>query len=166
MAEPGRGNVNRRGRPAASSTAYQSRVALNSAHRFALRRCASARSFSASHHGPGQEVERLPPEVETNLYRILQEALQNVHKHAGDRHVRVMLERRDGQAALTVEDDGRGFDPEAEAAGGNKGMGVTNMRDRASLVGGTLEAESRPGAGTTVFVRAPLNWPDADGGRE
>lgn len=111
----------------------------------------------ADYHGFGSEAPRLPPEVETNLYRILQEALQNVHKHAGAEHVSVLLERRDGQAVLIVEDDGRGYDPEEEAAaGGDKGMGVTNMRERAALVGGTLEVESSTGAGTTIFVRVPV----------
>ena len=96
-------------------------------------------------------------EVETNLYRILQEALQNVHKHAGADRVGVILERRGGQTQLLIEDNGRGYDPEAEvAAGSNKGMGVTNMRERAALVGGSLEIESAAGRGTTVFVRIPL----------
>ena len=101
---------------------------------------------------------RLPAEVETNLYRILQEALQNVHKHAGATQVSVLLERRDGQAVLIVEDDGRGYDPEEEvSAGSHKGMGVVNMRERAALSGGSLEMESSLGAGTTIFVRVPLD---------
>jgi signal transduction histidine kinase len=111
---------------------------------------------SAEYRGMGPDAPRLAPEVETNLYRILQEALQNVHKHAGADRVTVHLERRDGRAVLVVEDNGRGYDADAEeAAGTNKGMGVVNMRERAALVGGELEIESTPGAGTTIFVRVP-----------
>ncbi len=78
----------------------------------------------------------------------------------------VLLEQRDGQAVLIVEDNGRGYDPEAEeAAGTNKGMGVTNMRERAALLGGDVEIESTPGAGTTVFVRVPAAGPDERGER-
>jgi PAS domain S-box-containing protein len=118
----------------------------------------------ADYHGFGSDTPRLPAEVETNLYRILQEALQNVHKHAGAEHVGVQLERRDGQAVLIVEDDGKGYDPDEEvAADSNKGMGVTNMRERAALVGGTLEVESSPGMGTTIFVRVPVAEPGGGG---
>lgn len=108
----------------------------------------------------GLDGSRLPPEVETNLYRILQEALQNVHKHAGADRVSVLLERRGGLASLIVEDNGRGYDPQGEeAAGAGEGMGVTNMRERAALVGGGVEIESTRGAGTTIFVRVPLGAP-------
>jgi PAS domain S-box-containing protein len=120
--------------------------------------------ITAAYRGHGLNGTRLPPEVETNLYRILQEALQNVHKHAGADHVSVLLECRDGQAVLIVEDNGSGYDPEGEvASGSNKGMGVVNMRERAALVGGSLEIESAPGVGATIFVRVPLDGP-AEGG--
>jgi PAS domain S-box-containing protein len=104
---------------------------------------------------------RLSPEAEINLYRIAQEALQNVQKHAGSTRVSVQLEFRDGLAVLVVEDDGRGFDSEAAGAGGS--MGLINMRERAVLVGGELEIESAPGAGTTVFVRVPFGAPGGNG---
>jgi PAS domain S-box-containing protein len=111
----------------------------------------------AEYHGLGLDGERLPPEVETNLYRILQEALQNVQKHAGADRVSVLLERRGGQAVLVVEDNGEGYDPKAEmAAASNKSMGVINMRERAALIGGSLEIESAPGHGATIYVRVPL----------
>jgi PAS domain S-box-containing protein len=110
----------------------------------------------ADYHGLGPGAPRLAPEVETNLYRILQEALQNVHKHAGADRVSVQLQQRDGRAVLVVEDNGRGYDADAEvAADGSKGMGVTNMRERAALMGGELEIESLPGAGMTIYVRVP-----------
>jgi two-component system, chemotaxis family, CheB/CheR fusion protein len=114
-------------------------------------------NVEAVFHCTGFEGARLQPEVEMNLYRILQEALQNVHKHAGADRVDVLLERRGDAAVLIVEDNGRGYDPEAEkAANSNKGMGVINMRERAALVGGRLEIESAPGEGATVFVRVPF----------
>jgi signal transduction histidine kinase len=101
--------------------------------------------------------------VETNLYRILQEALQNVHKHAGATQVSVTLTRRDGTATLVIEDNGRGYDPDAEkAAGTSKGMGVTNMRERARLLGGEVKFQTAPGAGTTIYVRVPTKSPWAD----
>jgi signal transduction histidine kinase len=69
----------------------------------------------------------------------------------------VHLQRLDGRAVLVVEDNGKGYDPEADvSSGGNKGMGVINMRERAALVGGELEIESSPGAGTTVYARVPI----------
>ena len=97
---------------------------------------------------------RLAAEAETNLYRIFQEALQNVHKHSGADRVNVVFERRDGQAVLIIEDNGKGYDSEAQDDG--RGMGLINMRERAALINGALEIESQSGAGTTVFVRVPV----------
>jgi PAS domain S-box-containing protein len=132
-------------------------IGLDAALRSFVREWGGHFQIEADYRGFGPDAPRLAPEVETNLYRILQEALQNVHKHAGATHVSVILEQRDGRVALIVEDDGRGYDPEAEvAAGSNKGMGVVNMRERAALVGGELEVESTPGAGVTIFVRLPF----------
>jgi signal transduction histidine kinase len=103
---------------------------------------------------------RLGPEVEINLYRITQEALNNVMKHAGASRVGVLLERRDGHVVLIVEDDGRGFEP-GRAVDGEKGMGLLSMRERALQVGGALEIESEPGAGTTIYARVPAGRTDA-----
>ena len=112
---------------------------------------------AAEYHAAGLGKRRLAPELETNLYRVAQEALNNVSKHAGARRVGVILERRDRHFALIIEDDGRGFDP-AEGAEGERGMGLVNMRERVALVGGTLEVESAPGVGTTVFARVPARY--------
>lgn len=98
---------------------------------------------------------RFAPEAETNLYRIVQEALNNTHKHAHARNVEVMLERRDGLIAMLIEDNGKGFNPKDKKSR-LKGMGLIGMRERAHLIGGTLEIESAPGKGTTVFVRVPV----------
>lgn len=101
------------------------------------------------------EEKRLAPEVEINLYRIFQEALQNIHKHAAATRVNVVLERYDGHAVLVIEDNGRGYDAEQDIMTSDRTMGVINMRERAALIGGTIDVESEPGAGTTVFVRVP-----------
>lgn len=117
-------------------------------------------------HSSGLGDARLEPLVETSLYRIAQEALNNVAKHAGAATVDIMLERRDHHAVLIVEDDGRGFDPEGvETEEGGRGMGLVGMRERAGLVGGTVEVESKPGDGTTIFVRIPVGLEPAGAGR-
>jgi glucose-6-phosphate-specific signal transduction histidine kinase len=110
----------------------------------------------AEFYAEGLGDARLPPRVETHLYRIVQEALGNVAKHAGASRASILFELRDRQALFIIEDDGRGFDPVA-AANGSGSMGLVNMRERAALVGGTLEIEASPGAGTTLFVRVPVS---------
>jgi PAS domain S-box-containing protein len=109
----------------------------------------------AEFHAGGLEDARLTPEVEINLYRVAQEALNNIYKHAEARNAAVLLERRDDHVVLVIEDDGKGFDPGA-AVKDERGMGLLNMRERAEQVGGALEIESEPGAGTTVYARVPL----------
>ncbi|HET9544389.1 MAG TPA: GAF domain-containing sensor histidine kinase [Gaiellaceae bacterium] len=95
---------------------------------------------------------RLPELVETTLYRVVQEALTNVVKHAQAGHVSIVLARRGSAATAVVEDDGRGFDPASE----NGGIGLAGMRERLALIGGRLEVESGPGVGTTIVAEAPL----------
>jgi PAS domain S-box-containing protein len=99
---------------------------------------------------------RLPPDMESHLYRIVQEALNNVAKHAGASRASVLLRRTSGDVEVIVEDDGRGFDVESITTSREGGMGLTGIQERASLMGGHLEVESTPGAGTTLFVRIPL----------
>jgi signal transduction histidine kinase len=107
-------------------------------------------------HSRGLGDTRLAPLVETNLYRIAQEALNNVAKHAGATSVDMLLERRDHHAVLIIEDNGRGFDPDdVKVSESGRGMGLVGTRERAALVGGSAEIESAPGGGTTVFVRVP-----------
>jgi PAS domain S-box-containing protein len=105
----------------------------------------------------GLGAGRLPPEVETALYRVVQEAVHNALKHARARRVSVLVERHHDRVTAIVEDDGSGFDTEAALAHPPTGrLGLVGMRERLSLVGGTLEVESALGAGTTVFARVPL----------
>lgn len=117
----------------------------------------------AEYHASGVDSLRLPPDSEINLYRLAQEALHNVYKHAGATRVGVFLERRDGHVVLIVEDDGRGFEPEGVSREGDgAGMGIIGMRERATLVGGEMDVESSPGGGATIYVRVPLA-PGGDG---
>jgi PAS domain S-box-containing protein len=112
--------------------------------------------ISAELHTSGMEKDRLTSEIETVLYRIMQEALTNIAKHAGAEHVDILLERRNDHISLIVEDDGVGFEAEQPFGAGDKGLGLIGMRERAALVGGTLEIESSMGNGATVVVRIPV----------
>lgn len=115
-------------------------------------------------HSSGFETERLPWTHETALYRIAQEALTNVFKHSMADRVSFILERRDDHVLAVVEDNGKGFDVQAlqEISTEERNLGLLGMRERASLLGGTLAIESARGIGTSVFVRIPI----AAGARE
>jgi DNA-binding NarL/FixJ family response regulator len=93
------------------------------------------------------EKDRLTNEIETVLYRIMQESLNNIAKHAGAENVDILLERRNNHISLIVEDDGVGFEAEQAFGAGREGLGLIGMRERAALVGGTLEIESSLGNG-------------------
>ncbi len=110
------------------------------------RRAGLAVTFGASHLEAG-----LPRPVEDALYRIAQESLNNVLKHARATAVTVQLSELDGWVQLVIEDNGVGFDPQAAAEGG--GLGLRNLRQRAEQIGGSLVVTSAPGAGTRVTVR-------------
>lgn len=102
---------------------------------------------------------RLPAAVELALYRIAQEALANVQKHARAGRVHVRLRFLPDAVRLDVSDDGVGFDPAAAADGATLsrvGLGLPGMRERASIVGGTVDVSSQPGGGTRVSARIPL----------
>ena len=115
----------------------------------------SARTgIEVQYEAVGLDSSRLPSEIETALYRVVQEALTNVVRHSRARRVSVVLERQDGRAIAVVEDNGVGFDPEAAAESGR--LGLIGMHERVALVGGRLEIESGPGAGTTLIVQIPL----------
>jgi PAS domain S-box-containing protein len=106
-------------------------------------------------HTSGLLDERLAPEVETALYRIAQEALNNVAKHSQAARVEVILERRADCVLLILEDDGVGFEP-VERTGPPGGFGLVGMQERAALVGASLEIDSTPGKGTSILVRMPM----------
>ncbi|NJN97836.1 MAG: GAF domain-containing sensor histidine kinase [Anaerolineales bacterium] len=106
-----------------------------------------------------EEGERLPPLVETTLYRIVQEAFTNVVKHAQANHLDVLMKRRDERVVIVVEDDGVGFD--FTAALQNHHLGLLGMRERAEMLGGCLMVESTPGSGTTLYVEVPGVYSDS-----
>jgi signal transduction histidine kinase len=95
---------------------------------------------------------RLVPELETAIYRTIQEALNNVLKHSGSDHAAVRLTESRGLVRITVDDEGRGLDETAV----KEGFGVTGMRERASLLGGSLKITSRPGTGVSVTAEFPV----------
>jgi two-component system sensor histidine kinase UhpB len=98
---------------------------------------------------PPDGVEDLPAEEQLVVYRIVQEGLSNVARHAGARSVRVEVERESGGTLVRVADDGEGFSAGAQ----HPGLGLTGMRERAVLAGGSLDVDSAPGGGTTIELR-------------
>jgi signal transduction histidine kinase len=97
---------------------------------------------------------RLPTEIETVLFRVVQEALTNVVKHARAQHVSVILQARAGRVVVMIEDDGRGFAGKGTQSG--DGIGLLGMRERIALVGGRLEVETSAGGGTRIVVEVPV----------
>ena len=123
-------------------------------------------------HGIAVDVETasvdkdgLPPEAESTVYRVVQEALNNVLKHAAANHVSLVLESRSGELRVVIEDNGKGFDPasvQAAAAAtrpSERRLGLSGMRERLALVGGSLQIETEPEDGTSLFIRIPLEHP-------
>jgi two-component system sensor histidine kinase UhpB len=100
---------------------------------------------------------RLTPEGELAIYRVVQEALTNVGRHAAARQVWVLIEENGSVMRVSVRDDGRGFDPERVAgAGPERRLGLFGMQERMALVGGHLEIDAAPGRGTRVVAEVPL----------
>ncbi len=124
-----------------------------------VRQWTSVSQVPAEFHQTTPAGFRLADETESNIYRIVQEALNNIAKHAGATHVSVLLEHRGHDAAVIIEDNGRGFDPETAFTSRDRRsmMGLLGMRERAALIDGDVQFESAPGRGTTVFVRVPIS---------
>lgn len=108
-------------------------------------------------HSRGFKEQRLLPEIEINLYRIAQEALNNITKHARATDVSVLLEKPDNHIILIIEDNGVGFEPKKKA-NRSEGLGLVGMVERAALIGGTVEIESAKGKGTTIYARVPAQY--------
>jgi PAS domain S-box-containing protein len=108
---------------------------------------------------------RLPIRLETVLFRVTQEALSNVRKHAGRTPVNIAIERHaDGAVRLEVRDQGQGFDPRETTQGGpGERVGISSMRERVALLGGEFEVRSKPGEGTTVVAEIPLRMTGEEG---
>ncbi len=101
---------------------------------------------------------RLPPVTELHLFRIVQESVNNIEKHARAKLIKLQMQIEDGSVILKIQDDGCGFDIKNSKAGKSKGhgLGLTNMRERALSLGGTYEIKSVPNNGTTILVRVPV----------
>ncbi len=115
--------------------------------------------FHLTSDTPADVQQRLSRTMETNLYRILQEALNNVVKHADAGYVSVVFHRRKSRVILIVEDDGCGFKTESARRERSRlsGQGMIGMRERATMLKGTFDIESQPRKGTTILVRIPLD---------
>jgi len=100
--------------------------------------------------------DRLPPEVETTIYRVVQEALTNVARHARARSASVIVERRPGLVAAIVEDDGLGMPRASGRAVVGGRLGLVGIEERVALLGGQVEVESTANQGTTIYVKIPL----------
>ena len=117
------------------------------------RHCQIESDFEPGNYDPAG----VSSEIETTLYRVTQEALNNAAKHAGATHVSVVLSRTAGQVQAIVEDNGRGFDAaKFQAAGGHGRLGLVGMNERLSDIRGQLQVESSPGEGTTLIIRIPI----------
>ena len=112
-------------------------------------------NISGEFHSRGLGDQRLSPEIESNFYRIAQEALNNCAKHSKCTRADIILERSENQVVLIIEDNGMGFNSQSEEYP-SLAVGLLGMRERASLMGGTFEIESAHRKGTTIFVRVPL----------
>lgn len=112
------------------------------------------------------KATRLKPEVETTVFRIVQESLTNVVRHAAARSVLVQVVFGDGGVQLSIHDDGRGFDVARAMAGedGRAAWGLLGIQERASLVGGTAELVSAPDQGTTVRINIPKPFKEVENG--
>jgi signal transduction histidine kinase len=111
----------------------------------------------------GLEVEATLPEnmeigrdQELVIFRVIQEALHNIQKHAGASHVSVEVARRPGEWVITVADDGRGFAAATQQGQARIGSGLLSMRERAAIVGGSLEVSSAAGHGTRLILTIPV----------
>lgn len=99
--------------------------------------------------------ERLEPEIETVVFRVVQEALNNALKHSGARRAEVTVEADVALVRVTIADHGAGFDPDVTLDGAASGVGLTGMRDRVELFGGHLELDAAPGRGTEIRLVVP-----------
>jgi signal transduction histidine kinase len=113
------------------------------------------RAHGAAVRFRGCPVPRMAAEREEAVYRIAQEALHNALRHGAPRRVDIELSNGNGVLALTISDDGRGFDVGGAEAQARRRLGLASMRDRARAAGGRLTVNSRPGAGTTVRLEVP-----------
>jgi signal transduction histidine kinase len=138
-------------------------LGLAEALRWYVHEWSAASAILVDLHMQGLAHERLRAVVETTLYRIMQEALTNIRKHAAATAVSLIVERRWNEVLAIIEDNGRGFDLEVIQHTGRAQhhFGLQGMAERVQLVGGWLDIESPPGTGTTLYVHIPHLLTDA-----
>ena len=107
----------------------------------------------------------LPPATTIQLYRIVQEALNNVYKHAGAQRVTIRCAQIDQQVQISIHDDGRGFDPAQHNTAPLEGLGLRSMQARAEALGGSLTVTAQRGQGTHIAIQLPLTAPTPQGRR-
>ena len=119
----------------------------------------NATGLVLDHHITGFENVALPAEIETTIYRFVQEALNNISKHSGANRVSLILNAKSDHVLAIVEDNGKGFavDQCLDGRGSNYHLGLVGMKERVTLLGGDFQIESAEGKGTTVFLRIPLS---------
>jgi len=120
--------------------------------------------------GPDMDAQRLSPETETALYRVIQEAINNIARHAAARNVEITLDLKGDLAMVTILDDGIGFDitelnvvsiedldgKDLQVTENTRGLGLLGMQERIELLGGDLEIDSMPGSGTRIYINVPI----------
>jgi signal transduction histidine kinase len=132
------------------------RLGLSAALQDLVRAWSERFHTAGDYHACGTDGRSLPPDVAVNVYRIVQEALHNVQKHARATHVSVRFTVRGSTAAISVEDNGQGFTPGVEPTP-QDGLGLISMRERTRLIGGTIAIEAARGRGTSVVVTVPVS---------
>jgi PAS domain S-box-containing protein len=140
-------------------------IGLEAAIRNFIREWSRQFKIPADVHSRVAAQKRLIPVTEVNLYRIAQEALNNIAKHAQAKNVGVFLEQVDHRFVLIIEDDGIGFNVE-ETANKAHGLGLIGMGERAALLNGEIEIESSIGNGTTLYVRVPAVFEEPENYRQ
>ena len=122
-------------------------------------------NICSNFHAVGVE-KKLPQQIETALYRIIQEALNNIAKHSGANRVEIHLEQRDSVLSASITDNGRGFDLDKVLLPDSleRGFGIIGMKERVSLLGGKIDIQSKPGSGTYIYIE--VSCPTRNGANE
>ncbi|MEE8174017.1 MAG: GAF domain-containing protein, partial [Dehalococcoidia bacterium] len=126
--------------------------------------CLEAVGIKVNFETAGVE-RRLPAQIETALFRIIQEATTNILRHAEAESASISLEFKESSVAVHIEDDGKGFDPHEAMSvrDRERGLGLLGMKERAELLGGFLSIQSQPGRGTRIDVEIEIDWRISDG---
>jgi len=135
-------------------------LGLEDALRRHVQEWAASSGIAVDLHAKNLDRQRLPAYIESTVYRVVQEALTNVRRHAEATRVSLIVERRRKELIAIIEDDGRGFDLETVrgSAGGQRKFGLLGMRERAALAGGRFDVETAPGSGATLYLHIPIDF--------